>query len=77
MGTGFDVLLDRRGRHDGQLVGRSPYMQAVHVAAEPVRLGTVVPVRVRAATANSLAGDIVIGSDRPHGPTAPRERALA
>ena len=35
VGTRMDVLLERKGKLPGQLVGRSPYMQAVHVEAEP------------------------------------------
>ena len=35
VGRTLDVLLERQGRYEGQLVGRSPYMQAVHVEATP------------------------------------------
>ena len=35
VGRTLDVLLERQGRYEGQLVGRSPYMQAVHVDAAP------------------------------------------
>ncbi len=56
VGRVFDVLLDRTGRAPGQLVGRSPYMQAVHVDAPASALGTIRPVRVAAGHANSLAG---------------------
>lgn len=31
VGRVFDVLFERRGKRAGQLVGRSPYLQAVHV----------------------------------------------
>jgi tRNA-2-methylthio-N6-dimethylallyladenosine synthase len=50
------VLLERPGRHVGQLIGRSPYMQAVHVEADASSLGHVLEVEIRAARANSLAG---------------------
>ena len=49
------VLLDRRGRLDGQLVGRSPYMQAVHVAASDDFFGQIVDLEIEAGFANSLA----------------------
>lgn len=58
VGRDFDVLLERPGRHPGQLVGRSPYMQAVHVQAPAHRLGQLVPVTVAALHAHSLAGVI-------------------
>ena len=59
VGRRLAVLLERRGRHEGQLVGRSPYLQAVHVAAPDARLGDLVPVTIRAWHPHSLAGDLV------------------
>ena len=58
VGRTMDVLFDRPGRHRGQLVGRSPYMQAVHVQAAAERLGEIAPVEIVACHANSLAGRI-------------------
>jgi tRNA-2-methylthio-N6-dimethylallyladenosine synthase len=56
VGRVMPVLLERHGRHPGQLVGRSPYMQAVHVSAEASFCGHVVAVEIVAAGANSLSG---------------------
>ncbi|MFZ1104255.1 MAG: tRNA (N6-isopentenyl adenosine(37)-C2)-methylthiotransferase MiaB [Hyphomicrobiaceae bacterium] len=56
VGRVIPVLLERHGRHPGQLVGRSPYMQAVHVSAEASLCGHVVAVEIVAAGANSLSG---------------------
>ncbi len=58
VGTVIPVLFERPGRHAGQLVGRSPYMQAVHVGAEPSLCGHVVAVEIVAAGANSLSGKL-------------------
>ena len=58
VGRTFDVLLERPGRHEGQLVGRSPYMQAVHVGADPSYLERIASVRIDAALPNSLAGSL-------------------
>jgi tRNA-2-methylthio-N6-dimethylallyladenosine synthase len=58
VGRVLSVLLDRPGRHPGQLVGRSPYMQPVHVSHVADRLGQVVPVRIVAVGPNSLAGEV-------------------
>ncbi len=55
VGREMRVLLDRPGRHPGQLVGRSPYMQPVHVKAADHLLGTVVSLRITAVHPNSLA----------------------
>ena len=60
VGQTVPVLLERRGRHAGQLVGRSPYMQAVHVEAPESLFGSIAAVRVEAAHANSLAGVLAL-----------------
>ncbi|HET9904264.1 MAG TPA: tRNA (N6-isopentenyl adenosine(37)-C2)-methylthiotransferase MiaB [Xanthobacteraceae bacterium] len=57
-GRVFDVLLEKPGRHPGQLTGRSPYLQAVNVTAPPERIGDVVPVRITEIGPNSLFGSI-------------------
>ncbi|SDH58840.1 tRNA-2-methylthio-N6-dimethylallyladenosine synthase [Roseospirillum parvum] len=59
VGRRFPVLLDRPGRRPGQLVGRSPYMQPVHVMTETARLGELVEVEIEAAHPHSLAGVIL------------------
>jgi tRNA-2-methylthio-N6-dimethylallyladenosine synthase len=56
IGKVVPVLLERQGRHPGQLVGRSPYMQAVHLSAAASFCGHVVAVEIVAAGANSLSG---------------------
>jgi tRNA-2-methylthio-N6-dimethylallyladenosine synthase len=55
VGRTLPVLLERPGRHQGQLVGRTPYLQAVHVIAPGAGLGDVVDVRITASHAHSLA----------------------
>jgi len=60
VGRTVPVLLDRTGRRAGQLMGRSPYMQSVPVTAPQRLAGTVVDVRITAARANSLAGELVL-----------------
>ncbi|MBK1838765.1 tRNA (N6-isopentenyl adenosine(37)-C2)-methylthiotransferase MiaB [Azospirillum sp. YIM B02556] len=59
VGRSVPVLFDRVGRRDGQLLGRSPWMQSVHAEADARLLGRIVEVRVDAARANSLAGTVV------------------
>ncbi|WP_295556194.1 tRNA (N6-isopentenyl adenosine(37)-C2)-methylthiotransferase MiaB [uncultured Hyphomicrobium sp.] len=58
VGKVMPVLFEKAGRHAGQLVGRSPYLQLVHADADPSRLGQIVDVEIRATRANSLAGVI-------------------
>ena len=56
VGRELEVLFEAEGRRGGQLLGRSPFMQAVHVAA-PARLkGRLLPVRIESAHPNSLSG---------------------
>jgi len=60
-GTVQPVLMERRGARPGQLVGRSPWMQSVHVTAPDRLMGRIVDVRITEGMANSLAGSVVIG----------------
>lgn len=56
------VLFDGKGRHPGQLVGRSPYLQPVHATAPDRLIGAVASVRIEAALPNSLRGEVVASS---------------
>ncbi|MGI8525181.1 MAG: tRNA (N6-isopentenyl adenosine(37)-C2)-methylthiotransferase MiaB [Pseudolabrys sp.] len=56
VGRTLDVLLEKPGRVPGQLVGRSPYLQPVHVMAPASRIGEIVPVEIAELTAYSLHG---------------------
>ncbi len=56
VGRSLPVLIERSGRHPGQLVGRSPYNQAVHVTAPPTLIGKIARVTIRATSAHSLRG---------------------
>jgi tRNA-2-methylthio-N6-dimethylallyladenosine synthase len=58
VGKTLPVLFEKAGRHKGQLVGRSPYLQLVHADADPALVGRIVDVEIRAAGANSLSGVI-------------------
>lgn len=58
VGKRMPVLFEKAGRHAGQLVGRSPYLQLVHAEADPALVGRIVDVEIRAAGANSLSGVI-------------------
>jgi len=58
VGRTLTVLLEKPGRYPGQLVGRSPYLQAVHAEARSELLGRIVPVEISSFGPNSLAGVI-------------------
>src|SRR3546814_11313937 len=48
------LLLERKGKLEGQLIGKSPWLQSVHVIAPGLKLGDMVDVRVVSAGPNSL-----------------------
>ncbi len=56
IGRVLPVLFEKPGRHPGQLVGRSPYLQSVHADAPASRIGDIVPLTILGAQPNSLAG---------------------
>lgn len=59
-GLTMPVLFDRKGRKDGQLVGRSPYFQSVHVQGPERLLNEIVDVNIKEGFDNSLSGSVVI-----------------
>ncbi|MEM1306629.1 MAG: tRNA (N6-isopentenyl adenosine(37)-C2)-methylthiotransferase MiaB, partial [Pseudomonadota bacterium] len=58
VGKTLPVLFDRQGRNDGQLVGRSPYLQSVHADADHGLLGSICSVQIQNAGPNSLSGTL-------------------
>ena len=64
VGRVVDVLFEKPGRHDGQIAGKSPYMQPVHVFGPPELVGRVLPAKITAAGSNSLSGEIVQGQEQ-------------
>ncbi len=58
VGRVLPVLFERRGRREGQLIGRSPYLQSVHAEAAPGLMGRIIPVEIAQAGPNSLSGVI-------------------
>ncbi len=73
LGRSFDVLFERPGRHAGQLVGRSPYLQPVQVEAPSALLGEIAAVTITEIASNSLFGAL---AHKPAGEPK-REPALA
>ena len=50
----MSLLLERKGRFDGQLVGRSPWLQAVQVEAPESMIGQIATVHISKIGTNSL-----------------------
>lgn len=62
IGLELPVLFERKGKYDGQLVGRTPYMQSVHVSDTEGFFGDIVDIRMTVIQPNSLRGEIVDNS---------------
>jgi len=56
VGRTLPVLFEKPGRHAGQAVGRSPYLQAVHVNGAAELMGQIAEVEIEDAGNNSLRG---------------------
>jgi tRNA-2-methylthio-N6-dimethylallyladenosine synthase len=59
IGRRLPVLFEKRGRQPGQLIGRTPHAQAVHVVAGAENLGEIVDVRIDDLSRFSLRGSLV------------------
>jgi tRNA-2-methylthio-N6-dimethylallyladenosine synthase len=55
IGVNTEVLIERKGRHDGQMIGRSPWLQSVHVETDAPP-GAIVDVTLVAAGPNGMTG---------------------
>jgi tRNA-2-methylthio-N6-dimethylallyladenosine synthase len=63
IGRTLDVLLEKPGRHPGQIAGKTPFLQAVQIdggrAIGGPKVGDIVPVRITGQATNSLFGAFV------------------
>jgi tRNA-2-methylthio-N6-dimethylallyladenosine synthase len=55
MGKRTTLLLERSGKKPGQLIGKSPWLQSVHVETAAA-IGDIVEVEIVSAGPNSLGG---------------------
>ncbi len=56
VGKVMPVLFEQKGRHKGQLIGRTPYMQNLHIETNSANINKILNVLVTDATTNSLSG---------------------
>jgi tRNA-2-methylthio-N6-dimethylallyladenosine synthase len=59
IGRTLDVLFEKPAKYPGQLVGRSPYLQPIHVMASPALIGHVRRVAITALDTYSMFGDLM------------------
>ncbi|WP_342343806.1 tRNA (N6-isopentenyl adenosine(37)-C2)-methylthiotransferase MiaB [Chthonobacter albigriseus] len=65
VGRTLDVLFEKPGRMPGQMVGRSPYLQPVHVQGSPDLIGTIAPVLIEGTGHHSLFGRLEPAAQDP------------
>jgi tRNA-2-methylthio-N6-dimethylallyladenosine synthase len=59
VGREVGVLFEKPGRFEGQKVGKSDYLHAVHVQAPNIPVGELARVRIISSGTNSLAGELI------------------
>ncbi|MEM8658798.1 MAG: TRAM domain-containing protein, partial [Pseudomonadota bacterium] len=62
VGRTLPVLLEKPGRLPGQMVGRSPYLQPVHMLADAQEAGRIVQARIIRTDRNSLAAERILAA---------------
>ena len=59
VGREVQVLYEKPGRRDGQMVGKSDHQHAVHVLHPEGQVGQLMRVRITGSVTNSLAGELL------------------
>lgn len=59
VGRTVSVLFEKKGRFDGQMVGKSEYLHAVHVTSDDLAIGSLESVRITKSKVNSLTGEVI------------------
>ena len=62
VGRTLPVLFERPGRRPGQVAGRAPHMQWLHLEGDAALIGAIAEVTVTDASANGLAGVLASGT---------------
>lgn len=60
IGSTVDVLFERPARKDGQIVGRTAFLQPAHVMASPDIIGQILPVRIDSLERYSFLGELAM-----------------
>ena len=59
VGRNTDILLERKGKLAGQLIGKSPWLQSVHIISPDAAIGDMISVELVSAGPNSLEGAVI------------------
>ncbi|MGQ2930462.1 MAG: tRNA (N6-isopentenyl adenosine(37)-C2)-methylthiotransferase MiaB, partial [Sphingopyxis sp.] len=60
VGKATRLLLERKGKLAGQLIGKTPWLQSAHVIAPGLAIGDMVDVRIAEAGPNSLTAELLV-----------------
>jgi tRNA-2-methylthio-N6-dimethylallyladenosine synthase len=63
VGKNLDVLFERDGKYDGQLIGKTPYLQSVYIQGNPRLKGQILSTKITDAKQNGLAGELNLVQD--------------
>jgi len=77
VGRVLPVLFERPGKHEGQMMGRSPYLQPVHVQGGEDLVGSIRMVRIDREHAYSLTGSLIDGAPVASSLSSPQPRVTA
>jgi tRNA-2-methylthio-N6-dimethylallyladenosine synthase len=66
VGQSFDVLFTAKGRNEGQILGRSPWLQSVHVDGPESLIGQIAHVTIIGTMPNSLTGQLAVTNKATH-----------
>lgn len=58
IGRTTNILLEREGKLDGQLIGKTPWLQSAHIISPDLKIGDMVEVEITKAGPNSITGQI-------------------
>lgn len=77
LGQTLPVLFEKVGRHPGQITGRTPYLQPVHVLADPIWIGRTAPVAMLRRGTYSLEGSLADSLSHPHARIDPMTSSIS
>jgi tRNA-2-methylthio-N6-dimethylallyladenosine synthase len=70
IGRTMPVLFEKFGRHPGQIIGRTPYLQSIVATGDPSLIGTIADVEIVDVGPNSLRGRLVTSLSQTFGEIA-------
>ena len=60
IGKDIDVMFEKKGRYEGQFIGKSAYLQSVVVKSDNDIIGQIKKVNITRAGLNSLTGELIV-----------------